>query len=118
MFDTTGASCTDLGDAFFYGGGTIDSQPYVDGTGTGISGINTHYAYLRRICLKCPLVKECREWAINNEDYGFWGGLTQVELRSERVMRGIVLKDKSAILDELVLKMRQENEDKYNQEEL
>lgn len=34
---------------------------------------------LRQICLACPIWKECLTYAMENEDYGVWGGLTSVE---------------------------------------
>lgn len=33
--------------------------------------------YARRICHTCPVITECLEWAIaNNEEAGIWGGTT------------------------------------------
>jgi WhiB family transcriptional regulator, redox-sensing transcriptional regulator len=31
---------------------------------------------LRRLCRDCPIVSDCREYAIWHENQGFWGGLT------------------------------------------
>jgi hypothetical protein len=31
---------------------------------------------LVKICNNCPIVSECAEYAINNEQHGFWGGLS------------------------------------------
>jgi WhiB family transcriptional regulator, redox-sensing transcriptional regulator len=31
-------------------------------------------AKARRICLTCPVLIECRSWARDNCEYGFWGG--------------------------------------------
>ena len=43
---------------------------------------------LRRICSECPILEECREYAIPNESHGFWGGLTMIErARLRRRMR-------------------------------
>lgn len=39
------------------------------------------------ICDTCSVKAECREWAIENEDHGIWGGLTATErtkIRKER----------------------------------
>ena len=39
------------------------------------------------ICSRCPVIKECLEWALTNEDHGIWGGKTSTErdrLRKER----------------------------------
>lgn len=34
---------------------------------------------LRRMCAACPILDQCRDYAIRNENYGFWGGLTVQE---------------------------------------
>lgn len=34
---------------------------------------------VRGICASCSFLVECRDWAIENERYGFWGGLSEVE---------------------------------------
>ena len=31
-------------------------------------------AKARRICSICPVISECREFARNNHEYGFWAG--------------------------------------------
>lgn len=28
----------------------------------------------RSICAGCPVLRECRDWARENREYGFWGG--------------------------------------------
>lgn len=33
----------------------------------------------KALCERCPVLERCRDWAIRNEDYGTWGGLTQWE---------------------------------------
>lgn len=34
---------------------------------------------LRSICARCPIWAECLSYAIKNEQYGVWGGMTSVE---------------------------------------
>ena len=34
---------------------------------------------LRRMCADCPILADCREYAIRNENHGFWAGLTVQE---------------------------------------
>jgi hypothetical protein len=34
---------------------------------------------LRRICGGCPIYKECLSYALGNENYGVWGGMTTNE---------------------------------------
>ncbi|AKU18105.1 WhiB family transcriptional regulator [Luteipulveratus mongoliensis] len=44
--------------------------------------------YAATICAGCPVLDECREWAINAPDqYGIWGGLDRIELRRRRAAR-------------------------------
>lgn len=40
------------------------------------------------ICARCPLVNQCREWAIaTGQDHGVWGGLSGRQLQQERRQR-------------------------------
>jgi hypothetical protein len=34
---------------------------------------------LRRICGGCPIYKQCLAYALGNENYGVWGGMTTTE---------------------------------------
>ena len=34
---------------------------------------------LRSICARCPIWAECLKYALENEQYGVWGGMTSVE---------------------------------------
>lgn len=37
----------------------------------------------KAICVKCPVINQCREYALAaHEPYGVWGGLTQEERRT------------------------------------
>ncbi len=42
------------------------------------------YPEFKELCATCPLLNQCRESAILNEPYGFWGGLTPQERKRER----------------------------------
>ena len=33
----------------------------------------------RAVCAACPALLECREWARENREYGFWGGESEEE---------------------------------------
>lgn len=36
------------------------------------------------ICNQCPVMEECRQFALDNEvDYGIWGGMTTAQRRRE-----------------------------------
>ena len=39
---------------------------------------------LRSICAQCPIWAECLKYAMENESYGVWGGMTSVERTSLR----------------------------------
>jgi WhiB family redox-sensing transcriptional regulator len=45
----------------------------------------------KAICARCPVVRECLEWALETgQDAGVWGGLTEEERRQlRRVGRGL-----------------------------
>ena len=34
-------------------------------------------AAAKAVCARCPVLAECRTWAISHEAYGIWGGLTE-----------------------------------------
>ena len=36
-------------------------------------------AQARSICRECPVLLECRDWARENREYGFWGGESEEE---------------------------------------
>lgn len=101
MPDFTGASCAGLGIDMFYDEVVVEKVVEV---GIGDSTYNMtrstapiQHAYLRKVCLGCPVLQECREWGILHEEYGFWGGLTATERASERVLRGIKVDEPSYI---------------------
>lgn len=43
-------------------------------------------------CNHCSFINECLEWAIHNEEYGIWGGTTEMERRTLRRQSGIDLR--------------------------
>ena len=52
---------------------------------------------LKEICSGCPILSECREYAIKHEKYGFWGGMTVQERHRERRRRNIFVESPSVI---------------------
>jgi len=47
----------------------------------------------RAICAHCPILEECREYALQYEGiYGIWGGWDWHEMRAERKRRNILPK--------------------------
>lgn len=45
--------------------------------------------YAKNICRRCPHQAECAEWGIENESFGIWGGLSEMERRVFRRKRRI-----------------------------
>lgn len=43
------------------------------------------------MCYSCPLMHACREYAIQHEEWGIWGGLLPKVRENERRRRGIQL---------------------------
>jgi hypothetical protein len=87
MPDLSGALCAQMDSDLFYD----DYVAYDFKTDWGyyVSTAPKQHAQLRRICLTCPALEACREYAISHELYGFWGGMTAMERISERVVRGM-----------------------------
>ncbi|MFF4399544.1 WhiB family transcriptional regulator [Streptomyces sp. NPDC001480] len=53
----------------------------------GASLMQTEQA--RNICRHCPVLHECRTWALRNREYeGVWGGLTAGQRRALSPARG------------------------------
>ena len=51
----------------------------------------------KRVCRGCRHLIECAEWAIYNEQFGIWGGLTAYERKKIRRVRKIqVRREESA----------------------
>lgn len=42
----------------------------------------------KRICAECPVKRECLDWALDNSEYGTWGGQTEKERRVTVRARG------------------------------
>lgn len=43
----------------------------------------------KKLCASCPVVEQCLDWALeNNERFGIWGGLTERERRRMRRRMG------------------------------
>lgn len=49
----------------------------------------------KQICEKCPVIRECREYALKNPEkteYGVWGGLSELERRAIRRRGGAAIR--------------------------
>ena len=101
MPDFTGASCAGISVDVFYDEVIVEKAVDVEvGDSTYQMYRSTapiQHAYLRQMCMRCPVLQTCREWAITHENYGFWGGMTATERASERVLRGIELDEPSYV---------------------
>ena len=49
-----------------------------DGVGGNHSGVEE----ARKICHRCKVRTECLEWAMEHDESGMWGGLSQQELEN------------------------------------
>lgn len=45
---------------------------------------------LAKICQGCSHLRECGDWALQNEFYGWWGGMSETERRRRRKKLGMV----------------------------
>jgi hypothetical protein len=53
------------------------------------------YETTRRICGKCPIWDKCLDYAMKNENYGMWGGLTTKERNALRGAKDSLLRTKA-----------------------
>lgn len=53
-------------------------QPEPQGRGDRKNGPDPH-AEARAVCAACPVINECLTWAMENNEYGFLGGMTERE---------------------------------------
>jgi hypothetical protein len=51
----------------------------------------------KAICLTCIHTTECADWAIANELYGIWGGLTDLDRRNIRRAKGIKVIERKSL---------------------
>ena len=96
--DFSGAACASIGLDIFYDDDLYTERGTVTPIGNreyirSMSSKPIQHAYLRRMCLQCPILRECREYAVKHEVFGFWGGMTAMERQSERHMKNILLEE-------------------------
>jgi hypothetical protein len=72
------ARCAEIGDVIFF------DENLEPGLG---------YSMARRVCATCVLIDKCRDYGIQNQVYGVWGGTTLSERREFRKKNGIVAKE-------------------------
>lgn len=41
-----------------------------------VEDIREEVSELRSVCEQCPILAECRAYAVEHNEYGFWGGMT------------------------------------------
>jgi hypothetical protein len=51
------------------------------------------YVEAKKICSSCAHLKECGDWAVQNEKHGFWGGYSPEERKQIRSKLNIILKE-------------------------
>lgn len=73
----------------FYPDSIGAGRPRNDGT----SRADQDVAPALALCAVCPVLLDCRTWALHHETDGIWGGMTEHERRSQRRRLGIRLRD-------------------------
>jgi len=57
----------------------------------------------KKICLRCPLVKDCAQWATDTrEPHGVWGALTAHQRERIRTKRATPRDDRRRLIDSLI----------------
>jgi WhiB family redox-sensing transcriptional regulator len=41
-------------------------------------------AEAKKVCRRCPVLEQCRDWAVDTGQDGVWGGTTEAERRTLR----------------------------------
>lgn len=54
--------------------GPMDHVWFPESDETDRGGID---AARKRICRECPVLKQCQRYGIENDEYGWWGGLSK-----------------------------------------
>lgn len=80
-FDTALASCQEHGVSVFY---PIAEHAHMS------SKIRSLILTAKSICQTCQVVSPCLEYALANESYGIWGGMSETERQYERMKRGTI----------------------------
>jgi WhiB family redox-sensing transcriptional regulator len=53
---------------------------------------------VKNACARCPVMVECRDYAVKHERYGYWGGTSPNQRASIRRRRRINLRSPQSIL--------------------
>lgn len=59
--------------------GTDPSVFYPDG-----GAFTAKHTAAKKLCADCPVIADCRAYALEWEDFGTWAGMTEAELRREK----------------------------------
>jgi WhiB family redox-sensing transcriptional regulator len=51
-----------------------------------------------QICKQCPIIKQCLNYALRNEGFGIWGGMTEREREVERRRQKIQLNPSTTLV--------------------
>lgn len=80
-FDTSLSACLEHGVGVFY---PLAEHAHMS------SKIRFLILKAKSICNTCPVREPCLEYALSNESYGIWGGMSETERQYERLERGLV----------------------------
>ena len=92
--DWSDANCKGIDTDFFdYPNGEDGADRFLERMGGGATGISSVYSYLQRVCAHCPVLTECFTYALQNEEYGYWGGTAPRQRERMRNDIGIELRE-------------------------
>lgn len=58
----------------------------------------------KAVCVGCPLITECLQWALDHREWGVWGGTTRDERRAIR--EGRALRDPSGLKPQQIARQK------------
>jgi hypothetical protein len=81
-------SCASVGGNFWF-----PEKDHSGGLGTLFNAQSEEVKIAKSICNSCVHKTECRQWGLEHEKHGIWGGLAENERRPIRQRLNIIVKE-------------------------
>lgn len=117
--DWSQANCAGTDADMFYYNAHEDDMRIESDVITDNNPYSQVYAYLSVVCNNCMIKNQCFEYALFNEEHGYWGGSSPADRREARTTLGITLNESynPDKYDEYVLQLRREQDELLQEED-